>query len=411
LSSGFENTRRRRRRSSVDAGSDGRDSQGAGKKKAGNLILLHDVKYQRVVAIASRMRTSTSYCRSFRLGTGKGFLGILLSWSALHCESSSAVPFIGVERVRDNEPDEETNIGPQGNSLIRLQTLLLSSSWYPNMSENRRNQGTDEISENLAGLLRRCSEETTEAVNAFLRDRDPKLAEPVVFGVIERFLEPEHKETLKKRIDSTRLIEDLGVDSMVMIEMVILFEDLFEIAIANEEITTVETVGDLNAFLQKKIDENTSVDGEEGSILDTDEIRAKLPMSPPFLFLDSAHLWQAEASGEFALDSEAVYFRAHCPEHPVFPASLIIEALGQLAILHLLHRCGDAGEAALNPSGLRFTSCEGVRCRRECLPGETLQLKVVQTVSRHPVYIYRGSVKVGGEGAASVESITFAARA
>jgi 3-hydroxyacyl-[acyl-carrier-protein] dehydratase len=53
--------------------------------------------------------------------------------------------------------------------------------------------------------------------------------------------------------DGTRLIEDLGFDSLATIETVFFFEDLFQISVSNDEIMTVRTVGDLRRFLQGKL--------------------------------------------------------------------------------------------------------------------------------------------------------------
>lgn len=53
--------------------------------------------------------------------------------------------------------------------------------------------------------------------------------------------------------DDTRLVEDLGFDSLATVETVFFFEDLFQISILNEEIVNLKTVGDLRRFLRSKV--------------------------------------------------------------------------------------------------------------------------------------------------------------
>lgn len=57
--------------------------------------------------------------------------------------------------------------------------------------------------------------------------------------------------------DSARLIEDLGFDSLAVAEIVFFFEDLFGVSIQNQEILALQTVGDLHAFVERKLSEQT----------------------------------------------------------------------------------------------------------------------------------------------------------
>jgi acyl carrier protein len=52
---------------------------------------------------------------------------------------------------------------------------------------------------------------------------------------------------------TSRLIEDLGFDSLAITEVVFFTEDLFGITISNEEIIQVRTLEDLRSFIHRKV--------------------------------------------------------------------------------------------------------------------------------------------------------------
>ena len=54
--------------------------------------------------------------------------------------------------------------------------------------------------------------------------------------------------------DDTNFITDLGLDSLGISEFVFFFEDIFQVRITNEELLSLNTFGELRAFLSVKLD-------------------------------------------------------------------------------------------------------------------------------------------------------------
>src|ERR1041384_5279995 len=77
----------------------------------------------------------------------------------------------------------------------------------------------------LREALKRCSPSTFEAAVQFRKTGNAEHVPAVVIGVIERFVEPDLRMKLKDADDDLRLIEDLGIDSLTMMEIVILVGD------------------------------------------------------------------------------------------------------------------------------------------------------------------------------------------
>lgn len=105
----------------------------------------------------------------------------------------------------------------------------------------------------LREALKRCSPATYYAACKFRAAGHPEDLALVVLGVIERFTERDNRAKLAGAPDSVRLREDLGLDSLTMMEVVMLAEEVLGISVANEELTHLRTLGEVQAFIARKV--------------------------------------------------------------------------------------------------------------------------------------------------------------
>lgn len=110
----------------------------------------------------------------------------------------------------------------------------------------------DEIDQ-LREALKRCSPGTFEAACEFRRTGRPEFLDPVIVGVIERYVERDLRPKLHSAPDDLRLVEDLAIDSLTMIEIVVLTEDVLHVSISNEDLMKLRTLGDVRKFIVGKV--------------------------------------------------------------------------------------------------------------------------------------------------------------
>ena len=131
-------------------------------------------------------------------------------------------------------------------------------------------------------------------------------------------------------------------------------------------------------------------------------------MGEPFLFLDEAELTAEGARGSYRVTGEEAALRGHFKHAPVMPASLMLEALGQLGVFFLLHDArasAAAGGGPVRPETIFFTSCDGIRCSRVCRPGDVLQMRLSIVRLRPPLATFSGAITVGPEKAVRAEEL------
>lgn len=92
-----------------------------------------------------------------------------------------------------------------------------------------------------------------EAYKRYLLDNDNHALLTVVLGSLEFMLPHPPAQALVDMPESTRLMEDLGADSLALTELVFLLEELFEVSITNDELVGLRTLGDLKRFSLGKL--------------------------------------------------------------------------------------------------------------------------------------------------------------
>ena len=108
------------------------------------------------------------------------------------------------------------------------------------------------VEEDLKELLKRCPPGTYESALLFRKNKDINQVEKIVLGIIDRHLEPDQRQILSDSDDSLRMYEDLGMDSLTMLEIVMLVEQTLEVSIDNEELRDLRTIGDVKHTLMQK---------------------------------------------------------------------------------------------------------------------------------------------------------------
>src|SRR5436190_7079386 len=145
---------------------------------------------------------------------------------------------------------------------------------------------TAEDDTNLRESLKRCSAATYEAAAQFRKTGNTEHLPAIVLGIIERYVEPDLRAKLKDADDDLRVIEDLGIDSLTMMEIVILVEDVLQMSINNEELRFLRTLGDVKTFIECKV--RGLPLPKSTKFIPIEQIMSVMPIQPPFLLLSEA---------------------------------------------------------------------------------------------------------------------------
>jgi acyl carrier protein len=112
---------------------------------------------------------------------------------------------------------------------------------------------TPEDDRRLREVLKGCPSATCEAAREFRQTRNPALLPVIVHGMVERYVARDLLPRLKLADDDLLLNEHLGLDSLTMMELMIVAEDVLQISIDNSELRGLHTMGDLQRFVTRKL--------------------------------------------------------------------------------------------------------------------------------------------------------------
>jgi len=262
----------------------------------------------------------------------------------------------------------------------------------------------------LRGSLKRCSPATVDAALQFRATRNPSHVPAIVIGIIERYTEPDLRPRLQaENPDDIRIVDDLGIDSLTMMEIVILVEEVLQVHIRNEELRDLRTIGDIKLFVDCKL--RGLPPPKPARFIPFEEIVSLMPIQPPFLFLNEAKIGGAAgAEAKYKITGDEFFFQGHFKDNPVMPASMMLESLGQLAVLAILTGAlppePGCENRAIDPRTIYFTSSDGMRCHRVCKPGDILHLTMKLKRAKMPLVTFEGGIRVGPEKAVTAEEFT-----
>jgi len=254
--------------------------------------------------------------------------------------------------------------------------------------------------------LRRCSSDTIEAAVRYRERGDLKAIPQIVYGILERYQPATATVKLSDANDDARLIEDIGLDSLTLLEIVLSIEEVLKLHIENEELREIRTIGQLNKFLHAKI---TGAKTEAPIRRYTREhIALVLPQQPPFMFLDDAELNGESIKASYTIKGTESFLEGHFKDEPIFPASIVFEAMGQAACLWVLEKVPAQLGKDIQSNHVFFASLDGAHFYRKTKPGEKLEFTQKIVKLREPLAIFEGTVTSNGERVARVERLVLA---
>jgi len=110
---------------------------------------------------------------------------------------------------------------------------------------------TDEEMEIFEETLKRCPDGTLDALLRYRETKDLDALNAFLLGCIKRHTDKEYYGLLDEGRPDLSFIDDLGIDSMTMMEIVMMVESCLGVQIDNQDLMNMRTLGDLNNYLRK----------------------------------------------------------------------------------------------------------------------------------------------------------------
>lgn len=138
-------------------------------------------------------------------------------------------------------------------------------------------------------------------------------------------------------------------------------------------------------------------------MLNNIDIQKILPHRYPFLLVDKITEMEEgkRAVGIKNVTVNEPFFQGHFPGNPIMPGVLIVESLAQVGAVMLLSLPENRGKLGV------FTGINGMKFRRQVVPGDTLTLEAELITYRHGMGKANVKATVEGQIAAAGE-ISFA---
>ena len=270
---------------------------------------------------------------------------------------------------------------------------------------------TEQELQNIKTALKRCTPETVEAAIRFRTTHDLGALPTVVYGIIERHLPPENTRSMADAGDDTRLVEDLGIDSLTLLEIVLTIEETIGISVENEELRDIRTLGEVKTFIVRKISAGSADVAamvSKTKRYSRDEILARLPQQLPFFFLDEAEIEGDTVRASYLVRGDEAFLEGHFKDNPIMPAAIIFEAIGQAACLWVLDCAPEQLHTELQSNEVLFASMEEAHVYRRARPGDRIEMEATLVRLRSPVAIFRGGATLRGERLARIEHLVLA---
>jgi len=127
--------------------------------------------------------------------------------------------------------------------------------------------------------------------------------------------------------------------------------------------------------------------------LESEQICEIMPHQDPFLFLNKATISENSATGTYEITGKEYFLKGHFKKQPIFPASIMMEAIGQLGVLFLLtSKNQNLAKLHIDNKRIMFTHCDECRCHMLCKPGDILDLNLKLEKIRVPFIKFKDCI-------------------